>query len=97
MTEEGLLLIRDLREKIRNVLEKFEHLESENADLHQQVLTLKDRIESLDREKGQLGNQYENLKLARTLESGAGGAAMARQKINKLLREIDKCVALLNG
>jgi len=96
MTEESLLLVKELKEKIRLIFDEFNKLEMRNGELHQEIISLKDKIRFLEEEKGLLGTKYENLKLAKTLESGYSDNQAARQKINKLMREIDKCVALLN-
>lgn len=97
MTEESLLLVREIREKIRLVFDEFAKLEKGNDLLRQEMDTLKARIGQLEKEKAELGTRNENLSLAKSFEAGYGDNKLARQKVNKLLREIDKCVALLNG
>jgi hypothetical protein len=96
MTEESLLLVKELKEKIRLVFGEFEKLDKRNEDLQQEISTLKNKIRLLEEERGLLGTKYENLRLAKTIESGYGDNRLVRQKINKLMREIDNCVALLN-
>ncbi len=96
MTEESLLLIRELKGRIHLVFGEFERLERRNEELQREIMALKKKLEVLEKEKGDLGTRYENLKLARTIETGYGDNRSARLKINKILREIDKCVALLN-
>ena len=90
------MLVKELREKIHRVFGEFEQLEKRNEELQQVIVSLNDRMEVLEKEKGELTTRYENLKLAKVLENGYGDSRLARQKINKMLREIDKCVALLN-
>ena len=96
MTEESLLLVRELKDKIRLVFGEFEKLEKRNEELKQEIVSLKNKIGFLDEEKSILGNKYESLKLAKAIEAGSGGIQAARNKMNRLMREIDKCVALLN-
>jgi phage shock protein A len=96
MTEESLLLVKELKEKIHLVFGEFVQLEKRNEELQQVIVSLNNTVEVLEKEKGELTTRYENLKLARVLENGYGDNRLARQKINKMLREIDKCVALLN-
>lgn len=96
MTEESLLLVKELKEKIHRVFGEFEQLEKRNEELQQVIVSLNNTVEVLEKEKGELTTRYENLKLARVLENGYGDNRLARQKITKMLREIDKCVALLN-
>ena len=96
MTEEILLLVRELKEKIHLVFDEYKKLEKRNEVLQQDIISLKERFQVLENEKGEIRVKYENLKLAKVIEAGYGDSQLARQKMNKLLREIDKCVALLN-
>jgi predicted nuclease with TOPRIM domain len=96
MTEESLLLVRELKEKIHLVFGEFEKLEKRNEELQQDIISLKDKVRFLEEEKGLLSTKYENLKLAKAVEAGYGDSQAARKKITGLMREIDKCVALLN-
>jgi len=96
MTEETLLLVKELKEKIRLLFSGFEDLERRNEELKKEIVSLKERIQLLEEDRRALITKYENLKLARTIESGYGDNRMVRQKIGRLMREIDKCVALLN-
>ena len=50
----------------------------------------------MEEEKGILGTKYDHLKMAKAIEAGCGDSQAARNKMNRLMREIDKCVALLN-
>jgi hypothetical protein len=96
MIEESLLLVKELKEKIQLVFGEFEKLEKKNEDLQHEINSLKNKVTLLEEGKGLLATKYENLRLAKTIESGYGDNRSARQKINKLMREIDNCVALLN-
>ncbi len=60
------------------------------------VLNLKHEIELLKKEKLELNQKIEQLRLATHILSGVDENREAKQKINKLIREIDKCIALLN-
>jgi predicted nucleic acid-binding Zn-ribbon protein len=97
MTEESVLLVKELKEKVHRIFGEYSKLEIRNEELHNEIISLQKRIAALENEKTLLGTKYDNLKLAKMMEPGYGDNQVARQKINKLLREIDKCVALLNG
>lgn len=96
MSDESLLLIRSLKDRIGRLFGEFGKVEQKNAILNDEVAVLQNRIRSLEQQLGEITNKYENLKLAKGFETGFGDIRMVRQKINKLVREIDKCVALLN-
>jgi len=96
MAEDDFLLIRELKGKVAELMKQYELLESECSQLENENLELKERIVSLEEEKTGLGQKYENLKLAKIYEAGYNDTRVAKQRINKILREIDKCIALLN-
>jgi chromosome segregation ATPase len=96
MSEDSLLLIRSLKERVREIFSEFERVEKVNAALKNEISTVQQQILELQEQLAGLTKRYENLKLAKGLEDGLGDHQLVRHKINKLVREIDKCVALLN-
>jgi hypothetical protein len=96
MTGEDLLLIKELKARIAELMALYESLELKNSQLNEEILGLKNQILDLEEEKTRFGQKYETLRMARYYESGFEDTRIARQKVNKLLREIDKCIALLN-
>ena len=96
MTDEDRLLLNDLKTNTIQLFELFNHLETEKTQLEEKILSLKQEIEMLEQEKSELGQKHEQLKMASHILSGVDEKREARQKINKLVREIDKCIALLN-
>ena len=55
------------------------------------------QIAELERQKQEMKAQYDNLKVARILELSDSDTRNARQKINRLVRDVDKCIALLKA
>jgi hypothetical protein len=50
----------------------------------------------MEQQKLELGREIEQLKVANRLLAENDANGEAKQKINFLIREIDKCIALLN-
>ena len=96
MTEEELLLLNNLKINVQQFFNEFAYIENEKRVLEKNVLDLKHDIELLKQEKSELSRKNEQLRLATHLLSGVDENREAKQKINKLVREIDKCIALLN-
>jgi hypothetical protein len=96
MTDEELLLLNNLKINVRQFFIEFENVENEKKTLEQNILGLKHEIELLKQEKSEISKKNEQLRLATHLLSGVDENGEAKQKINKLVREIDKCIALLN-
>ena len=96
MASDDVDLIRELKAGIAELLARYELLETEKAQLKESILELNRQMEILEKDKSELEKKYENLKLARYLEFGYEDNQVARKKVDNLLREIDKCIALLN-
>lgn len=96
MTEEDNLLLNDLKANTGQLFQEFRKLENETKLLENKVLDLKSEIELLEKDKLELSQKNEQLKIATHLLSGVDENREAKQKINRLVREIDKCIALLN-
>lgn len=96
MTEEDRLLLIDLKENTQHLFGLFLQLEQENKMLQEELEALQNKIISLEQERLELGKKNEQLKVANQLLSGMDENQEATQKINSLIREIDKCIALLN-
>ena len=96
MTEEDQLLLNDLKANTQQIFKGFDQLEKEKNLLEEKILSLKNEIEKLEQEKSEMGRRNEQLKIATQLLSVNDENKEATQKINFLVREIDKCIALLN-
>ena len=96
MTEEDSLLLNNLKANTQQLFQQFNHLEKEIGLLEDRMISLKMEIERLEKEKLEMSQKNEQMKIATVLLSGVDENRVAKQKINKLVREIDKCIALLN-
>lgn len=72
--------------------------------LREQLRVLEDQLAERDRQikefecrNEQLESQYANLKIARTLELSDSDTRKARQRLSYLVRDVDKCIALLKS
>lgn len=96
MTDEEQILLNNLKINVQQFFDEFANVENEKKMLESKVLNLKHEIELLQKEKSELSQKNENLRLATHILSGVDENREAKQRINKLVREIDKCIALLN-
>jgi hypothetical protein len=96
MTDEEQILLNNLKINVQQFFYEFASVENEKIVLEKSVLSLKHEIELLQKEKSEIGRKNEQLRLATHLLSGVDENREAKNKINKLVREIDKCIALLN-
>jgi len=82
------LKMNKLIDRQRELVEKMEKYQKEIQELNKLHDVQKDEINKLK-------EKYNVLKLSKTLETKEG-AVEAKAKISELVREIDKCIGLLN-
>lgn len=88
--------IQRLYSKMESLIAKYE---SVNAQHKQSLIRIEDLLKELElREQAikQLEDKNKILKLSTSIQSEQGDNKAARKNINELVREIDKCIALLN-
>ncbi|CAM1345168.1 hypothetical protein [Tenacibaculum amylolyticum] len=83
--------------RLKDLLSKYEFLKKENDILLQEngklQILLSEREEQLQEQK----KQFDLLKVAKTIEGSNKDSRNTKLKINALIREIDKCITLLNA
>lgn len=89
--------IRDLQTRTRQLILKFQQLKEENEALLEELVGKDSELEAARKENKLLQDKYANLKMAKMLEVGDGDLASAKQRMAKLVRDVDKCIALLKG
>ena len=89
-------IVKSLKGKINTVIELYERekksneqLISENKKLNLEIINQNNKINNIE-------NNYTKLKIAKTILSSSDDAHDAKIKINRIVREIDNCIALLN-
>jgi predicted nuclease with TOPRIM domain len=72
-------------------------LKEENTKLQLQLTEQKNTNESLIKENTQLQSKYDNLKVVRTISGNRDDFKTTKNRLSKLVREVNKCIALLNN
>ena len=88
-------LIRKLETRVRQLILQDKRLQKQVLEQQQKLEQAQQRIGDLEVENEILNNQYANLKVAKMLELTDGDLPAARARINKLVREVDKCIAIM--
>ncbi|MGF1564092.1 MAG: hypothetical protein ACFCUH_01875 [Flavobacteriales bacterium] len=88
-------IIAEIRNHVATLLEERTALRSRLQQQEEKVSAMHEALEAKDARIAQLEEAQKTLKLAKSL-SGAGENTEAKLKINELVREIDKCIALLH-
>ena len=96
MTDQEKNLLINFEYKVKQFIAKHEALKQEKHQLLAKTEDLEESINQLRKENQILEQKYENLKLAKMLIVSDDESKDAKNRIQKLVREIDKCIALLN-
>ena len=96
MTDLEKNLLIEFKHKVKQMIAKHQMLNQEKAQLLGKIGGLEETIYQLRQENQILEQKYENLKLAKMLVVSDDDNKDAKNRIQKLVREIDKCIALLN-
>ena len=90
-------MVRLLETRVRQLILRNKELRQQNAQLWQQVTEEDAQIQALKEQNKQLRAQYADLKTARMLQLSDNDTRNARQRMTRLVREIDKCIAILKA
>lgn len=86
-----------LRQRIRTIISLYEEQKSNAAVLLKKNNELGERVEMLESKLDEINTKYETLKIAKVLSSVPGeDVHETKIQVNRIVREIDKCIALLN-
>lgn len=96
MIAEPQTVFNELNHKVHQLLSVCERLRGERHQLHERVVECEVQIAGLNRQMNELEEKNKKLQLARAFETSGIDTRDAKLKIGRIVREIDKCMALLN-
>ena len=82
--------------RVRQLMLRYESLRKEHEILMQRLDVSESELKDAKETIRSTSTKYENLKLAKMLSHGEKDVKSAQQRVSKLVREIDKCIALIN-
>jgi predicted nuclease with TOPRIM domain len=85
-----------LNSKLDELLARYNGLKAENKELKSENEAMRSRLQAGYDKIKELEIKYERIKLSGALLGEGENAFEAKKKITELVREIDRCVALLN-
>lgn len=96
MTAEENALLRTLEARVTQLALEYKALKGRYNALARTVEEKENAIRSLNEQMGRLQSDYANLKIAKILDISSNDIENAKSRLSKLVREVDKCIALLN-
>jgi predicted nucleic acid-binding Zn-ribbon protein len=96
MSDQGYEELKLLNRKIDELVNSYNNLKSECENLKTEKEALKAVLHDRETEMKELEKKYDRVKLSGALLGDGENAVEAKKKITELVREIDKCIALLD-
>jgi chromosome segregation ATPase len=85
-----------LQSRIRQLIERYDEVKRTNELLSRERSELKEQIRLEQERLRDFQEKYNKLKISKALIESSEDLHDAKLKVNRMVREIDKCIALLN-
>lgn len=95
MTSEERKKLRLFEAKVQQLINQYRSLRQENDSLRETIQTRDDTIRSLNARLETSRKDYDNLKTAKMMVISDGDLQSARQRVTRLVREVNRCIGLL--
>tara|TARA_B100000902_G_C27062109_1_gene789666 strand:+ start:483 stop:767 length:285 start_codon:yes stop_codon:yes gene_type:complete len=89
-------VLNSVKEKVYLLMSNNSSLKEQNIQLEKKVSELKNTLEQQNTEIENFNEKVKMLKMAKSLSGDSEKNTEMKLKINELVREIDKCISLLN-
>jgi cell fate (sporulation/competence/biofilm development) regulator YmcA (YheA/YmcA/DUF963 family) len=96
MTEEQQKLLTTLETRVRQLMLLCKSLREEKEALEGALVNKDKALEAAQQNLSELEARYDNLKLAGLVSFGKKDVKEAQQTLSSIVREIDKCIELIN-
>lgn len=96
MTAEQDAVFSELERKVERLITLYTASQEKCRDLTEELTLFRNENERLTRETQQVKKEIKQIQVAAAL-SGGEDRSQAEEAIDHLVREIDKCIALLNN
>ena len=88
--------MQEIKLNIRQIMTACDSLKEEKSELLGELASLRERLQTRDHEIAELEKRNKQFQLSGAFLSDNENATEAKDSINRIVREIDKCIALLN-
>ncbi len=89
-------MISQFETRVRQMILRFQELKKENEELYAMVEKNEQDIKELKAKLTQADNDYNALKMAKMLTITDGDLDGAKARVQKLIREVNKCITILS-
>ena len=82
--------------RLRQLLLRFQELKKENGELYAMLESNEKTVKELREKVSQQQSDYDSLKMAKMIEITDGNLDGAKERLSKLIRDVNKCIAILS-
>ena len=88
--------IVEFQTKVRALILQFQNLKKENDELYVMLEKNEDDVRNLRQQLLDKQREFDAFKAAKMLEVADGDIQSARERLAKLIRDVNKCIAVLS-
>jgi predicted nucleic acid-binding Zn-ribbon protein len=96
MVDPNTDLVVELGNRVDRLVDLYRAAKRENEMLKNEVSQLTSQLKESVNSKAAVEEQLEHAKMGHVLENASEDVQQTKSRINQIVREIDKCIALLN-
>ena len=82
--------------RVRQMILRFQELKKENKELYTMLDENEQKIKMLEAKLAQQEHAFQSLKMARMMEISDGDLQDAKDRVARLIREVNKCITVLS-
>jgi predicted RNase H-like nuclease (RuvC/YqgF family) len=82
--------------RLRQMILRFQELKKENQELYATIQNDEKKMAELRQKLEQKQYDYDSLKMAKMIEITDGNLDDAKERLSKLIRDVNKCIAVLS-
>ena len=96
MTDEEKKQLSDFETRLRHLIYLYDKLRRDHAELEHLLQEKEETLGKMRADYDTLNQSYADLKSAMTMSLDGGDVRETKLRLSKLVREVDKCIAMLN-
>ena len=90
------IVLATFQTRVRQMILHYQELKKENLELYAMLEDNEQKIKLLEAKLAQKEHDYQSLKMARMMEISDGDLKGAKDRVAHLIREVNKCIAVLS-
>ena len=89
--------LTDFETRVRQMILQFQQLKKENGRLQAQINEQAREVDELKSKLSQAESDYRSLQMARMLEISDGNLDEAKERLSRMIRQVNKCIVILSN